>query len=1678
MNSSKNPPSTLLDVFLDTARNLDTALRNVLECGEHRWSYRELDTVSSALAQHLRYTVGLSPTVAVISENHPYILALMLAVWKLGGTFAPIDVHSPAELVAGMLNIVSPSCLVIPSSDVTNQTLACDLNIPVVAFHPHQSTIPELNKKYLTDSQISPDLPFSDPNRPALYLFTSSATSRSNLKCVPLTHTFILRNSLSKRAWCKRMRPETDFDGIRVLGWAPWSHVLAHMQDIGPLTLLNAGCYVFATTPSTYPTELKDDRDLISCAANAIMYKGVKSFACLPFVLGGLKALCESEPSVKAHLQVEERAQLLKSLQHMEILECGGAMLEASVASWAIENCIPISIGIGMTETGGALFAGPVQAIKTGFSSEDKFIEDATYLLVKDDHESHAEEDINEGELVVKSKMLPRGYLGYSDPSFSVDDAGWVTFRTGDRYSVTPDGKFSWLGRNTDFIQMTSGETLDPRPIESSLCESSLISRACVIGDKFLNGPAAAVCAIIELEPTAVEKGQAHSREIARVFAPINRDLPPPLRIAWSHVLVLQPSEKIPMTKKGTIFRKKIEQVFGSALGGSSGDNSQATADAGVVRRDELSNTVKHIISRVLGVSDDELLWTLSFAELGMTSALATRIANELNEVLVGVNLPINACYIHVDLPSLSNAVYAKLAHLKLPDRTPEPRQAPVENSGGKEIVVVGQAFRLPGSINDVASLRDAFLARQASSIITEIPSDRWDHASFYPKDIRFNKAGLVDIANYDHSFFGLTATEALYLSPTMRLALEVSFEALENANIPVSQLKGSQTAVYVATTDDGFETLLNAEAGYDAYTRFYGTGRAASTASGRISCLLDVHGPSITVDTACSGGAVCIDQAIDYLQSSSAADTAIICASNTHCWPGSFRFLSAQGMVSPGGRCATFTTDADGYVPSEGAVAFILKTREAAMRDKDTILATIKATQISHNGRSQGLVAPNVNSQADLHRSLLQKAGLSPADIRFIEAHGTGTSLGDLSEIQAINDAYTSSQPRTTGPLIVSASKTVIGHTEPAGPLVGMLSVLNSFKEGAVPGLAHLTADNLNPSLDCSSVPLLIPYQPVHLAAPKPHRAAVRSYGFSGTLGGIVLEAPDEERLEEELPNDKPMLFVVSAKTHTALIEYLGRYLEFLLQANPQDFCDICYTSCVGREHYRYRYACVANDMEDLIGQLQKRLGSKVPPKPSYKRGALAFAFSGQGTQFRGMATELAKAYSGFRKIVSDLAKRASELSGHAIDRFLLAYDIGAENVAPDSEADQICIFVYQCSVLRWLQTMGIRPSAVIGHSLGEISASVAAGALSLDSALDLVISRARLLRSSASAPAGMAAMSASQDEVVELIGKLDLDKANSLSVSVINGPQNTVVSGSSAAIESIVALAKGRKIKASALNINQAFHSPYVDSAVPGLRAWSEKHISSARPLQIPLYSTLLGAQISEGEMLNPDHWVDHARKPVQFAQAATTMKESFTGVIIDIGPQVVAWSLLLSNGLTSVTALAAKRGRSQQVAFLSALADLYQDYGVVPDFVGLYAQQEDASRLKKTDILTYPFQRGEETLSSGSSTPTLENTDLDSGKELLMGPTRGLLRADDLRDSIVSSVKDVLELKSNEDLDLSESLNALGMDSIMFAQLRKRIGEGLGLNVPMVFLSDAFSIGEMVSNLVEQAEASEDN
>ncbi|THH06897.1 hypothetical protein EW145_g3760, partial [Phellinidium pouzarii] len=1639
-----------------------------VDCAGDILSYPQLVTLAYAISQELCAYASPQATngntnakfvVAIVSENHPYALATILGAWLAGGVAAPLDAHAPDALLRGMLAGVHPSVVVLPETAEAAVRIVKEMNFPVHMYAPSNG-IPQLLAKF----SISEDMDALDVSAidmkalpaaadDALYLYTSSASSVQQLKCVPLDHaTFIQNAARELELWYAR-RKATDGSAVegvdqlgrfRVLGWGPFSHIMALAHDLTVYVALPGGCYVFGVPPAGYPIPAaaisseneskggtEDSNDLGLTLLHTAHRARANIIACVPWLFSSIRAACD-------RVSPSERTKHMQTLRNFRQLMAGGALPDASLLAWASENGFKMEVSVGMTECGGGVLEADADDVVStgGYPADACLVADATLALLDEDG---AESD-KYGELVIRSRHVSRGYHNIVSAAHSTSPSkdGVTTFRTGDIYSVSypasslsnhafpdptiatrtsnlkPGARLCWEGRRDDFIQLASGELLDPRGSECALAQSAYIECAALVGDTFGKGAAQYVCAILE-----VPSGSSHAapdgskekkqpgfnpQEVLRALARVNGGTQPPLRVPASRVVVLSDGEQIPLNRKGEVWRKKLEELFGErvrALLKGEGSRFKEVEVAKIrekkeegsmkISLDEVESSVSQIVAEVLGISQDLLDGNsgATFAELGMDSNMAIRIVAALN-ARFALSLSQSTAHDYVDVSQLTNAIFELLTEKNAPKssifKTGSKKFKNMESSDLDDVVIVGQAFRLPGNVNDAAAFWDAVIRRR-TDVLTHMGSDeRWDHASFYvppgstaPRDagtINFTQMGHIEIAAYDAAFFGISPAEARTVTPAARAALEVSLDALENANVTLSALKGSDAAVFVAQGPEfGFADLLYEEKGFGAYDRYYGTGVADSAISGRLSYFLDIHGPSVTLNTACSGGLVALDNACSAIQHGG-SEVAIVCAVNVHVWPGNFGFLSANQMSSLHGRCATFSKDADGYVPSEGAVALVVKSRRAALRDNDNIIGIVRATAVRHNGRSQGLVAPNSKAQAALTRGVLARAGINPGDVDFVENHGTGTILGDMMEIQALNEVFGGSHTEVA-PLVLGAAKTVFGHTESAAGLVGVTKALLSLRHGIVPGLAHLDGTNLSPRIDPSITPLRISHEAttLHRKEGLPLRALSLSFGFAGTIAAVVLEEyqPSKSQKATLKPTiathsrPVPHLFVVSAKTEKALLEYLRAYIIYCAQANEKELDDICYTACIGREHYRFRFACICTSLKELIGHIEGALAAatKKPIAAIVSKPRIAFAFPGQGSQWQGMGRALADHDERFCAYLMDYTQQASELLKVDLMPLLLEPMNGEgkdkTSAINETHISQACIFVFQCAMVRWLDSFGIRPSATLTHSLGEIAAAVVSKAMSFRVALEFVVVRANAMRPERTNGGLMAAIRAPAEPIIKRITALGLSA--SVTIAAFNADTQHVVSGDAEAIRKLVDDLAAKAIKGTVLSVNQGFHSHCIDASLGPMREYFERQEFSPGQPTLPYYSSVEGRALMNGEKLDAGYWVKQARQPVRFSNAARAMlSEGNYQAILDVGPQNVIAHLLKDASTRTptsmlISSICDRPATNTLAPLMQSLATLFV-LGVTPDFHEFYAGRR--ASVKKIAIPTYPWQK----------------------------------------------------------------------------------------------------------------------
>lgn len=890
-------------------------------------------------------------------------------------------------------------------------------------------------------------------------------------------------------------------------------------------------------------------------------------------------------------------------------------------------------------------------------------------------------------------------------------------------------------------------------------------------------------------------------------------------------------------------------------------------------------------------------------------------------------------------------------------DDQERPVMDPVVHTGAahEPIAIVGMACRLPGPAVDLESYWD--LLRNGASAITEVPGDRWNVDALYdpdpatPRRMYARHGGFVrNLDQFDPAFFEISPREAQTLDPQQRLLLEVAWEALEHAGLSASGLRGSNTGVFVGIVGGTeYSDRLKQNRAIDA-DLYAGTGSAPSIAAGRVAYCFGFHGPALAVDTACSSSLLSVHLAMQSLRRGECR-LALAGGVNAILSPLTTMVLCRGRMLSARGRCATFDAEADGYVRGEGCGMVVLKTLSHAIEDDDRILGVLRGSAVNQDGRSSGLTAPNGVAQEALLRAALADAGVSSDDVSYIEAHGTGTRLGDPIEIRALQAVF--GQRAASNPLRVGSVKTNIGHLEAAAGVAALIKVLASLEHEVIP--AHLNFRKPNPAIDWSAAPVEVVVEAMPWAHGDRRRiAGVSAFAFSGTNVHLLVEEPP--RPEPREASTRPgHLVTLSARTESSLRSQAER-LAAWLDAHPLPLEDVAYTMNAGRARLEHRAAFVATSIADARKRLAAlaRDGAGAAGTETgvigSERPRVAFLYTGQGSQMPGMGRELFHSQPVFQSAVEECDAVFDPIEGARLCDWL--YGDIAEHGSDLQRIGlaQPALFATEYALTQLWRSWGIRPEAVAGHSIGEITAACVAGALSLKDAASLVAGGGRLLPS-LPANGGMRAVRGDLAQVSSLLA----DGALSVWISNLNAPDETVVAGLHDDIVRFDERCRAAGLATSPLNAVHAFHTPLMTPMVDQLRPTADA--MTPRPPSIPLISTLTGHALPAGALMDTDYWYRQMLSPVAFSGAIQELASAGYDTFIEIGPQ----PLLTLLGRRSVASKACvwlgslRRGRSDWLQMQGTLAALFAR-GVEFDARALAAPD----RPRRVALPGYPFER----------------------------------------------------------------------------------------------------------------------
>ena len=844
-------------------------------------------------------------------------------------------------------------------------------------------------------------------------------------------------------------------------------------------------------------------------------------------------------------------------------------------------------------------------------------------------------------------------------------------------------------------------------------------------------------------------------------------------------------------------------------------------------------------------------------------------------------------------------------------------------------LAVVGMACRLPGGIDSPHQLWEALLAGE--DLVTEIPADRWDADEMYDpepgvpgRSVSKWGAFLNDVTGFDPDFFGINEREATAMDPQHRLLMETSWEAVEQAGFTPSALTGSATGVFIGMSHDDYAMVTSDAGAFDQAYAF--TGNPFSMASGRISHALGLHGPSLTLDTACSSSMVAVHQACRSLHEGE-SDMALAGGVMLMLDQRLYASASGQGMLSKTGHCHSFDVAADGFVRAEGCGVVVLKRLDDAQRDGDRVLAVIRSTASNQDGRTDNILTPSEDAQVAVFRAALAGAGIDPATVGMVEAHGTGTPVGDTIEFNSVSTVY-----GKQGRCALTSVKSNFGHAESAAGVLGLMKAVLAVHHGVIPRNLHF--QRLPEHLAKIETGMFVPTENTPWPIEGPRRAGVSSYGMSGTNVHAVLEqAPERiDGVAAVATDTAKLVFPVSSTSAEELRNTSARLADWV-EAADDDLVlgDLAYTLARRRGHRPVRTAVIADGREGLIGQLRGIAGGDDPFQPAVghdDRGPV-FVFSGQGSQWAAMGTELLAGEPVFAATIAELEPMIAAESGFSVTDAMLAAETveGIHKVQPT-------IFAMQVAMAATLKSYGVTPGAVIGHSLGEVAAAVVSGALSLEDGVKVICRRSLLCLKIA----GGGAMAAVELPAQKVREELEQQGVEDVVVAVVTSPTSTVIGGATESVRRIVADWESREIMAREVAVDVASHTPQVEPILDELAGMLDD-ITPLTP-EVPYYSATL-FDPREQPYCDVDYWIDNLRHTVRFSAAVQTALEDGFRVFAELSPHPLLVRGVDQTAATldiTVAALAGmRRGQEMPNGLRSLFSDLYSA-GAAVDFGAL--------------------------------------------------------------------------------------------------------------------------------------------
>ncbi|MEU5552259.1 amino acid adenylation domain-containing protein [Micromonospora sp. NPDC047793] len=1076
-------------------------------------------------------------------------------------------------------------------------------------------------------------------------------------------------------------------------------------------------------------------------------------------------------------------------------------------------------------------------------------------------------------------------------------------------------------------------------------------------------------------------------------------------------------------------------------LPGSAG----AGADVAPVR--SVASLVSTQVAGVLGIGpelaqDDH---TRSLFELGCTSVQLIELQSGLAREL-GVSLESTFIIDHPTAHALTDELTRRVERGRAPAEARAAAPASTGSYSAEPVAVVGMAFRLPGGIGTRHQLWETLSGKV--DVVREVPADRWSHSDLDTSEVTTTQGGYLDqVDQFDPLFFSISPAEAASIDPQQRLLLELTWEALEDAGLnPVTAGRDRRVGVFVGIYNNDY-AQVGKNLGHPA-ERYTYTGNMANSAAGRISYSYGFDGPSQAIDAACASSLYALHQAGRELRQGG-CDMVVAAAVNLILSPEGHVSWSRLQALSPTGRCRSFDDGADGYIRSEGGTVVILKRLSDAERDGDDILAVISGSAINHNGQGGGFTVPSGAAQQRVVEAAMAEAGVGIEDVSYVEAHGSGTPIGDPQELNALARVFAG----RSGKLRVGSVKSNLGHLESAAGMAALCKVIVSMQHGRLPATLHFREGNR--LIDWDAVPIEvvadeIAWQP----AGGRRRAGISSFGISGSNAHIIVEEYEPTSRRTSSTPGLPRLLPVSAKSDAALRAALRTLGEWSADTTA-DLADIAHTLGTRRAGLRHRAALVCDAVTDIPGAVEAVLadgGVRDQADPGQ-----VFVFSGQGTQYPGMARELYQHADLFRRELDEIDRVFRRLGDVSPIEAMFGDD---EASFQSPRHTQPMIFAVGLALARYWQALGVTPSAVIGHSIGEYTAACFASVMSLTQAVDLVTRRARVVAAS-TGDGSMATLLCSRERAEQL-----LTDYPDVSVAAVNAAENTTVAGSAESMAEVLRAARRQRIFTERLDVSHPYHSVRMAQAADDLYA-QIRHHEFEHPA-IPWISTRTGGPVTADAPIDASYWSRHLVEPVLFQAAVGVAIARGSRVFVEIGATATVGGLIAQEFAdAAIVVPSLRKGRSDCRQLLESAGELWRlgrslEFGRLPGAAGGLVR----------DLPRTPFDRQRIWYSDRAGDP------IAVARPAVAEPERtGVQRMAD-RGPVLTFVKQCVSQVTGvgvDAIDESVHLFALGVDSLMLVQLGKRVEAEYTVEIPIkAFFESLYTPGLLADFVLEQRPA----